>query len=443
MARNSNVLVGGAFAKDRARKPEEAVEGAFVAEGGELGWDSLDDFEKARIIENVRRAQKALEADVARRGASVMGAPDKQLASLYLQALAEFVADHPDQAVEVGSHREAALDNLDPTWITAVPAAWLKGVFAKHAWASPPSQPDVLPDHARVVILGDWGSGLYGAPPIAAAVGADPRPVDLLVHLGDVYYAGTERAIRDRFLAFWPRRPEAINRACNSNHEMYPGGHAYFDLTLTTFRQRSSAFALRNEHWLVVGLDTAYVEGDLAEDQAAWLDELLGTWKDQKVILLSHHQAFTLYDKPAKKALKKLDAVLRSGRVDAWYWGHEHRCVLFDQDPDWKLWGRCVGHSGFPEFRRKQYHAKGDPIATTRDDQVWLPVPARNGAPAGLVLDGPNPHVADDPPKYVPHGYMTIELDGPELIERVHDTSGAVIAVARRGADGRTTVGTP
>jgi hypothetical protein len=49
--------------------------------------------------------------------------------------------------------------------------------------------------------------------------------------LATVYYSGTTSEIDDRFIAFWPNVTGAENRACNSNHEMYSGGHGYFDRT--------------------------------------------------------------------------------------------------------------------------------------------------------------------------------------------------------------------
>ena len=57
-----------------------------------------------------------------------------------------------------------------------------------------------------------------------------------------------------------------MNRALNGNHEMYSGGFGYFKLILPAFEQDSSYFALQNEHWLLVGLDTAYVDHDMDND---------------------------------------------------------------------------------------------------------------------------------------------------------------------------------
>jgi hypothetical protein len=48
-------------------------------------------------------------------------------------------------------------------------------------------------------------------------------------------------------------------------------------------------------------------------------------------------------------------------------------------------------------------------------------------SPSCLALDGPNPDIKGEEEKFVPHGYMTLELNGPSLIERVHLANGKEI----------------
>ena len=57
------------------------------------------------------------------------------------------------------------------------------------------------------------------------------------MHLGDVYYSGTEKEVEERFLKVWPTEAATINRALNGNHEMYSGGFGYFKLILPAFGQ--------------------------------------------------------------------------------------------------------------------------------------------------------------------------------------------------------------
>ena len=44
--------------------------------------------------------------------------------------------------------------------------------------------------------------------------------------------------------------------------------------------------------------------------------------------------------------------------------------------------------------------------------------------PGGLVLDGPNPYIAGHVSMYGPHGHMTLEFQGQDLIEVVHTPTG-------------------
>jgi hypothetical protein len=48
-------------------------------------------------------------------------------------------------------------------------------------------------------------------------------------------------------------------------------------------------------------------------------------------------------------------------------------------------------------------------------------------APSCLVLDGPNPLVKGEEDKFGPHGYLTLDFNGPNLIERVHLPNGAEV----------------
>jgi len=124
-------------------------------------------------------------------------------------------------------------------------------------------------------MLADWGSGLYGAPVSAISIAAG-GPWDLLVHLGDVYYSGTVGETRQRFSDLWPGASATVSRGLNGNHEMYTGGYAYFDQTLPAFGQGSSYFAMANDDWLLVFLDTAYVDHDIDPEQLGWVNSVVG-----------------------------------------------------------------------------------------------------------------------------------------------------------------------
>jgi hypothetical protein len=98
--------------------------------------------------------------------------------------------------------------------------------------------------------------------------------------------------------------------------------------------------------------------------------------------------------------------------------------MVYDQHPAWGLYGRCVGHSGYPYFRDNfsigQVKQKGP------HDTAWRKLPAKNLVPGGLVLEGPNPYILNYEDEYGPHGYMTLEFRDDQLNEIVHTPDGSV-----------------
>ena len=150
-------------------------------------------------------------------------------------------------------------------------------------------------------MLGDWGTGLYGAPVIAKSVRQDPDPFAMLLHLGDTYYSGTAKEMKQRFLDMWPSRNGAVNRALNSNHDMYSGGDAYFDDVLPAFGQDGSYFACQNKNWTLVGLDVAYKDHEIDDEQVEWLKQIIAKAGDNKIVLFSHHQLYSHFEKQGSK----------------------------------------------------------------------------------------------------------------------------------------------
>lgn len=348
----------------------------------------------------------------------VLVSPDHRVASLLQTFLAQRAQEKGVFEDLSTGGKEAKFDEDDWLGWSASFFSWWKGL-RPHPWLTTPED-HAIPNRARIGILGDWGTGLYGAPVVGRSIDRDPNPYDVLVHLGDVYYSGDDDEVRDRFLAHWPKR-QAIHRACNSNHEMYTGGKAYFGQTLVQFRQSASYFALHNDHFVLAGLDTAYEEKDLACDQVAWLEGLVAAAQGRRVVLFSHHQPYSFFDGGHPRITTKLAGLLQQRKIFAWYWGHEHRCVLHEPHPTWGLVGRCVGHGGFPAFRDRlaEFSSAGAPLGAT-----WRSLPARDGAPGGRVLDGPNPYLTGHEDRYGTHGYMTLEVDGAHLNEIVHAADG-------------------
>jgi hypothetical protein len=282
-------------------------------------------------------------------------------------------------------------------------------------------------DTGRVAVLSDWGTNLYGAPISAASINR-VGGYELLLHLGDIYYSGTKNESKQRFLDAWPAGAGKVSRALNGNHEMYSGGYAYFDDILPAFRQPSSYFAIQNTHWLLVGLDTAHTDHDLDVRQVAWLNALVQNAGARKLILFSHHQPFSRLDRQGPRLQAALAGLFQRKAITAWYWGHEHECIIYDKDGNTGLLGRCVGHGGIPSPRKRIVRN----AATERQLSgiAWKRLPANENAPSCIVLDGANPLIEGEEEKFGPHGYLTLEFDGPDLVERVHLPDGTEILKA-------------
>jgi hypothetical protein len=133
--------------------------------------------------------------------------------------------------------------------------------------------------------------------------------------------------------------------------------------------------------------------------------------------LFSHHQPFSLLSGQGPKLVDKLRPLLEGKKIFAWYWGHEHECVLYDKHQGWNMYGRCIGHAGMPEFRPS---AMG-PAVPTRQFRRF---DAKNGAPASSILDGPNPYIKGEEKKFTPHGYAMLRFESDKLVETVHDADG-------------------
>ncbi|HMF93041.1 MAG TPA: metallophosphoesterase [Vicinamibacterales bacterium] len=363
------------------------------------------------------RALQLLEQTNARPGI-VTTVPDSMVSNLQSFLSLELPADQGRVLERQQGALEVQFDEHDIIRWAGVFFTWL-GRGGRFEWQTPDA-PEPLPNRFRAAVLGDWGTGLYGAPVCSRSIQEDGK-YQLLIHVGDVYYSGRTKEYKERFSDLWPKVPAAISRALNGNHEMYSGGHAYVDV-IRGLGQRASYFALANDHWILACLDTAYDDHDLHGDQAAWLEGLAAAAPGKRLVVFSHHQPFSLLDSQGPKLVARLGRLLAGGRIYAWYWGHEHHCVLYDQHPLWKLFGRCVGHSGYPYFRETKLFGATAPAAAT-----WQIVSGKNLVPGARVLDGKNVYTGDHPNDYGPNGYVTLEFDGPNLFEIVHEADGHVL----------------
>lgn len=415
---------------EKALTKQEAV--GNLREAAEADTD-VTDLERGRVMAAMGGILNDLRKAESDAGATVLTTAHNGAASRLQSLLAS--GENADLAFEplpTGGF-EAKFDTGD--WFGWAQVAWQK---LKHRTPHPLIRPSTalaepMDEQARIAVIGDWGTGLYGAPHIARSIEQDPEPLSMILHLGDVYYSGTVDETRQRLLGGWPDRTGAVNRALNSNHEMYSGGVAYFTETLPRFGQEASYFAVQNKHWTLVGLDVAYKDHAIDDQQVDWLKAILTAAGDRKVVLFSHHQLYSHWESQGRKLTghSGFGEILRSKRIFAWYWGHEHRCSIFEEpDKEFGILARCIGHGGMPQPRgTTRYLPRVEEADFLR--AVWRRSDAEevagNQLSSVVVLDGPNKFIPGEEDRFAPHGYAVLNLDGPRLVEQVMDAEGGVI----------------
>lgn len=274
-----------------------------------------------------------------------------------------------------------------------------------------PSQEDnfchALEEECRVVVVGDFGTGKPRAIRVAQQIARlQPHHV---IHLGDVYPSGTESRCRKRFTEVWEEHgpPGARFWVLNGNHEMDANGSGYFGFLLGWAGQSGSFFSLQNEHWKLIGLDTAYRDHDLQAGQLPWLFDRLSEGGSRN-ILLTHHQMFSaIDDRPAKnrdRLPRTMKGVVDSGRVFGWLWGHEHRYLSYARDPRFGGYvARTLGHGG----KRISYDvgAHRGPDFAPRVAHYWDV--RRSGTPDECL-----------------NGFAVLDIEGPRIGVRYVDEEG-------------------
>jgi len=217
---------------------------------------------------------------------------------------------------------------------------------------------------------------------------------------------------------------------------MYCGGDGYFNTLLANDKfaaqQGLSYFALTNEHWLIIGLDSAYFayhqsllyeEGSLAEPdtnkepsglvQLLWLREVLGQNPGKRVILLTHHDGFDV--NPATGAVSRKPLLSRvTGEMSHvpdwwWYFGHVHAPIVYDRiffTKDSSLSARCVGHGAVPY---EPFPHELDRLGDREVKVTWAETDlARNGGDS----------------RRAPNGFALLTLRGAEIKEELYDELG-------------------
>ncbi|MGH9972188.1 MAG: metallophosphoesterase family protein [Pyrinomonadaceae bacterium] len=275
---------------------------------------------------------------------------------------------------------DSPYEQLDPRWLFSLADYLIVVTLGDMAQFSDKQvAPIPLKDNhgqVKIALVGDWGTGAFtdgeAISIMQQIMGLSP---DYLIHLGDVYYAGTagdflplnEEA--NNFLSDWPgvsQLPAGNSFMLNSNHEMYSGAKGYFNIALADerFSQQAgtSFFALQYAGWTILGLDSAYysssamfMTGSLGTNgvQSGWIQGLTSEGQKlspDKVIVLTHHNGLS-YDGLVEVTpyWDQVSSAL-NGDPAAWYWGHVHDGVAYKSPTvtNRKTLARCVGHGAVP-----------------------------------------------------------------------------------------------
>ena len=275
-------------------------------------------------------------------------------------------------------------EQLDPGWIWSL-LHYLFVRYTKDYAPFPTSAPATVhlsgsdPNKVTIAMIGDWGTGPFknGASIeiMKQIANMKPKP-DYIIHLGDVYYSGTNEFFKppneeqQHLLDCWPSGYQAKSFTMNSNHEMYSGAKGLFDIALkpgTPFsaQQQNTYFVLQYAGWTLLGLDSGYFSespmfmvGSMAgarNPQADWIKQL--KLSPDKVIVLSHHNGLSYDGKsepryPADNPNSFWDEVNEVLGDDpaAWYWGHIHNGIVYKSPTvhKRKTLARCLGHAALP-----------------------------------------------------------------------------------------------
>ncbi len=304
-----------------------------------------------------------------------------------------------------------------------------------------------FPDNAIIAVIGDWGTGMNAALILLEQIAHNFEP-DVLLHLGDIYYSGLPSECKSHFTDLidkvWPDggpRKKPLVFTLDGNHDRYAGSNGgYYELMKNLNQaagkpQPNSYFAIRNNFWQFVAMDSSYYDSDpsatasgaavtrLVDQEIPWhldkinnnganVDKAANPSGGRGTVLLSHHQlySFTGIGKNASGAWMAVNQNLVNAfapsfpLIDLWLWGHEHALCIFEpysNGPGQPLpKGRCVGASAVPMYLAQK------------------PVP-----PPGLVVpagvDGP-PRIVDgtmlgDNGTVFNYCYAMMRLAGPKL----------------------------
>jgi hypothetical protein len=287
---------------------------------------------------------------------------------------------------------ESTYGGLDPGWVEAAfdylctYGGYLGFTFAPFAQTPPTvTLSGASPSQVTIALMGDWGTGNYTNGPATSVMQAIAalKP-DYIIHLGDVYYAGSAGEEASNLLGMWPATYAGKSFTLNSNHEMYNGANGYYSAlanNIFSLQNGTSYFVLQYGNaqqpggpWTIIGLDSAYwsnspliMNGSIAESsnarfggtaQTSFLNGLVSSGlAPQNTIVLTHHNPIAtdgsawVTDGLGNNLWAEVTAsAALSGTPKAWYWGHVHNGIVYPNPNNMgaKMYGRCVGHGALP-----------------------------------------------------------------------------------------------
>jgi hypothetical protein len=318
------------------------------------------------LREHGRVRQVRPQGDDGRRADDVPRVTDE-----YVDGIDEPPVDHHGEKRRFGGKFQIP---SDPGWLSCKIAEGIRLWKKRHPFVDKPPTKKIG-NCARLLLVGDWATGLPRARKVSNAMrvkleeGLGAKRDVHVIHLGDVYYSGFGYEYKRRFLPHWPVWPEEASMVGSwsllGNHDMYAGGWGYWNDLLSDPRfaahDSASHFLLENDHWQIFGLDTAWKEehGSLPGKQLEWL-ERERVARPKHTMLLSHHQLFSVYGDESEQLRDAILPTLRENPVDAWFWGHEHRCMVFSEN-DGVRYGCCLGHGGVPVYQWHEEDAEIPP----------------------------------------------------------------------------------
>ena len=256
---------------------------------------------------------------------------------------------------------------LDSGWLQAILWYFIfdLGISEKHPFTNTPQVTTINKEKLSIAVFGDWGTGQYTDGNLSSSPSQQVmqhialQTPDVMIHLGDVYYAGLSSQEQEKLLDCWKPAPLG-NFTLNSNHEMYDGGMGLYKVALESpiFAQqnKSTFFAIRFNEWIILGLDSAYhatkfyMDGAICGNEQRDFVKSLNITSENKLLVLTHHNPIDVQGlNPNTLWNDVVNETLDGVEPDVWYWGHIHNGVMYKNLPNTsKTKCRLQGNAAIP-----------------------------------------------------------------------------------------------